>query len=122
MTIADDLRALGVRGVLITAAEEGKIDKVACQMPDCLCPEELGGREYFEPVASPMPDWAPNQEHFPIPKREGGQRTVENTILAHVLCNRIDYSKSIDRPHQKDLDRVDKARREAIERKRNIDG
>jgi hypothetical protein len=44
-----------------------------------------------------MSDWAPNHEHFPNAKREGGQRRPDNAVLAHVLCNRIDYSIQIGR-------------------------
>lgn len=113
---AQELRSLGVKGVLLQAAEQGYITELACQMPECFCPEELGGRKYFEAVASPMPGWAPNHEHHPVPRREGGQRTPENSLLAHVLCNRIDYSIKTERPHEKDLDRVKKARDAAIER------
>jgi hypothetical protein len=37
------LKALGVRGVLLEAAEHGYITQIACKMPECICPEELGG-------------------------------------------------------------------------------
>jgi len=60
-------------------------------MPECFCPEELGGTCYFEPVTTKS-DWMPTHEHFPLSKREGGHRDVDNAILAHRLCNRIDYS------------------------------
>ena len=36
--------------------------------------------------------------------------------LAHRLCNRVDYSKQIDRPYADDLARVKAAREEAIHR------
>lgn len=111
------LKALGVSGVLITAAEQGYITQVACRMPECYCPEELGGACYFEQVTHPPTDWMPTHEHFPRPKREGGHRDLDNSILAHCLCNRVDYSKEIDRPYAKDLARVKAAREEAIQRK-----
>ena len=41
------MRALGVKGILIKAAEQGYITQVACKMPECFCPEELGGACYF---------------------------------------------------------------------------
>jgi hypothetical protein len=72
-------------------------------MPECFCPEELAGACYFEPVSSPMTDWAPNHEHFPRAKREGGHRELDNTVLAHVLCNRIDYSITVGRPTRETL-------------------
>jgi len=113
--VAERLRALGVHGILITAAQQGYITELSCGMPECYCPEELGGKGYFEPVSSDLPDWMPTHEHFPRAKREGGQRTVDNTVLGHRLCNRIDYSKSVGRSHAKDLARVESARRRATE-------
>jgi hypothetical protein len=113
--VVEQLKALGVRGILLIAAEEGLIPSVACQMPTCLCPEELGGRTYFEPVPPELPDWMPTHEHSNTKKAEGGQRTLENTLLAHRLCNRVDYAKSAGRPYAKDLERVEAARRKAIE-------
>src|SRR5437899_8902178 len=41
-------KALGVKGTLIKAAEQGYITQLACKMPECFCPEELGGACYFE--------------------------------------------------------------------------
>lgn len=111
--VADKLRGLGVKGILLTAAEQGHITELACQMPKCLCPAELGGRGYFEPVTPELSDWMPTHEHFPRSKASGGHRTVDNALLAHRLCNRVDYSKSIGRPHAKDLARVEEARRRA---------
>ena len=84
-------------------------------MPECFCPEELGGARYFEPVNG-LSDWSPTHEHFPIPKREGGHRAVDNAILAHRLCNRIDYSISVGRPYARDLESVREAREEATRR------
>jgi hypothetical protein len=106
------LKSLGVKGILIEAAEHGYITQVTCAMPECFCPEELGGACYFEPVAGGT-DWIPTHEHFPRPKREGGHRSLDNAVLAHRLCNRIDYSISVGRPHARDLERVRKARQAA---------
>jgi hypothetical protein len=113
---AAKLKALGVKGILIKAAEQGYITQLACKMPECFCPEELGGACHFEPVSDELSDWMPTHEHFPRSKREGGHRDVDNAILAHRLCNRIDYSVSVGRPYAKDLERVRKAREEAIRR------
>jgi hypothetical protein len=66
------LRALGVKGILIKAAEQGYITQVACKMPECFCPEELGGACYFEPVTAELSDWMPTHEHLPLSKRAGG--------------------------------------------------
>jgi hypothetical protein len=113
---ADKLKALGVRGILIKAAELGYITQVACKMPDCFCPEELGGACYFEPVSPELSDWMPTHEHFPLSKRNGGKVAVDNAKLAHRLCNRIDYSITVGRPYAKDLERVRRARDLAIRR------
>lgn len=112
--VAKELRALGVTGILITAAERGYITHVKCGMPKCFCPEELGGASHFESVTE-YSDWNPTHEHFPRPKRDGGQRTLDNSVLAHRLCNRIDYSISVGRSHARDLERIRKAREAASE-------
>ena len=115
--MAKELRRLGVTGILITAAEAGYITEVKCGMPKCRCPKELGGAGYFEPFADKS-DWSPTHEHFPIPKRDGGQRTVENSVLAHRLCNRIAFSETSGRSHARDLERIEKAREAAIRKAR----
>jgi hypothetical protein len=93
---AAKLKALGVKGILIEAAEQGYITQLACKMPECFCPEELGGACYLEPVANEWSDWRsdwmPTLEHFPVSKKEGGKAAVDNAILAHRLCNRLDHS------------------------------
>ena len=118
--VAAELKKLGVKGVLIQAAEQGYITQLACQMPECFCPDELGGACHFEPLTDDLSDWTsdwmPTHEHFPRSKREGGHRVVDNAVLAHRLCNRIGYSIEVDRPHAKDLARIEKAREEAIRR------
>jgi hypothetical protein len=114
---AAKLKALGAKRILIRAAEEGYITQLACKMPECFCPEELGGACYFEPVTPELSDWMPTHEHFPLSKKEGGKATVANAILAHRLCNRIDYSIRVGRSYGRDLARIDKAREEAIRRK-----
>src|SRR5436309_1120938 len=110
--VAARLKELGVKGILIKAAEQGYITQLACKMPKCFCPDELGGACHFERAGN----WMPTHEHFPRTKREGGHRDVDNAILAHRLCNRIDYSITVGRPHARDLQRVRKAREEAIRR------
>ena len=115
--VAAALKKLGVKGVLIQAAEQGYITELECRMPKCFCPEELGGASHFEQVTDELSDWMPTHEHFPRSKREGGHRVVDNAVLAHRLCNRIGYSIEVGRPHAKDLARVEKAREEAVRRK-----
>lgn len=114
-SIAEQLHALGVTGVLLEAAKQGKITELACQMPHCLCPEELGGTGYFERIPDALPDWMPTQDHI-ILKSQGGKLTVDNVRLAHRLCNRVDFAIKAKRPHDKDLERVKKAREEAVKR------
>lgn len=119
--VAAELKKLGVKGVLVQAAEQGYITELSCQMPKCFCPEELGGACHFEPVTDDLSawtsDWMPTHEHFPRSKRGGGHRVVDNAVLAHRLCNRIDYSVEVGRSHAKDLARIEKAREEATRRK-----
>ena len=114
---AAKLKALGAKRILIKAAEQGYITQLACKMPECFCPEELGGACYFEPVTPELSDWMPTHEHFPLSRKEGGKETVDNAILAHRLCNRIDYSIRVGRSYARDLARIEKAREEAIRRK-----
>jgi hypothetical protein len=109
--VARQLRTWGVKGILIEAAELGYITDVSCGMPKCYCPEELGGASYFVPGRT---DWSPTHEHFPVPKRLGGKRAVDNSVLAHRLCNRLDYSIAVGRSHQRDLERIREAREAAI--------
>lgn len=77
-------------------------------MPECFCPEQLGGACYFEPVTPNLSDWMPTHEHSPLSKRERGLVAVDNAILAHRLCNRIDCSISVGRSYARDLERVRK--------------
>jgi hypothetical protein len=41
---------------------------------------------------------------------------VENVIVAHRLCNRLDHSLRESRSHKRDLERIRKAREEGIRR------
>jgi hypothetical protein len=123
---AAKLKALGVKGILIKAAEQGYITQLACKMPECFCPEELGGACYFEPVTHEWSDWRsdwmPTLEHFPVSKKEGGKAAVDNAILAHRLCNRLDHSLRVGRSHRRDLERIRKAREEGIRRNNVLTG
>ncbi len=56
----------------------------------------------------------PTHEHFPLPKSESSKETVDNAILAHRLCNRIDHSIRVRRSYASDLKRIENARAEAI--------
>jgi hypothetical protein len=110
------LKALGAKPILVRAAELGYITQMTCNMPQCFCPEELGGARYFEPVTKALSDWSPTHEHFPRAKRDGGHRTVDNAVLAHRLCNRIDFSITSGRSYRRDLERIRKAREAAAGR------
>ena len=110
---ARKLKALGVKGTLIKAAELGYITEVKCGMPKCFCPEDLGGASYFAPRTSQWNDWEPTLEHYPIPKVDGGRKTVDNAVLAHRLCNKLDHFIRNGLPIEKDLARVEKAREDA---------
>jgi len=117
---AAELKKLGAKKILIKAAEQGYITQLACKMPECFCPEELGGACYFEPVTPELSDWMPTVEHYPLSQREGGKETVDNVLLAHRLCNRIDYSISDGRSYASDLKRIRKAREDAIRRNNEV--
>jgi hypothetical protein len=126
-SVAEQLKRLNARRILIRAAEEGKITDVLCAMEECLCPRELGGRSHFEPATRPVAlrpppgaydvsDWMPTNDHHPMLACEGGRETIDNSRLAHRLCNRVDYSKRIGRSFDKDLTRIEAARREGRRR------
>jgi hypothetical protein len=119
--VAAQLKKQGVSGALIRAAEQGYITQLECMMETCFCPDELGGASHFEPRTDDprhwTNDWTPTVEHYPIPARDKGKETVNNVILAHRLCNRIDYSMKQDRAYESDLARIEKARDEGIRRK-----
>jgi hypothetical protein len=85
---ADELRALGTRGVLVQMAQRGQIIELRCEMPMCYCHK---GRGYFEPRSTPLTAWAPSPDHYPRLKADGGHLVPWNVRLSHVLCNREDY-------------------------------
>ena len=107
---AKELKRLRAKPILIKAAERGYITEVKCAMPKCFYPEELGGASHFDPATAEYGPWEPTFEHFPIPKREGGRESVDNAVLAHRLCNRIDFSISDGRSHKGDLETIREAR------------
>ena len=117
VAVAAQLRALGVKGILIQAAEQGYVGEFACALPECFCPAELGGRSYFEPSGTPLTHWMATIDHFPILKEDGGHKTVDNVRLGHRLCNRVDYAKRTGRSYAKDLGNAEAARRAAIDSK-----
>jgi hypothetical protein len=125
--VAAELKALGVKKrELIRAAERGYITELECKMPKCFCPAELGGASYFAQVTNDWSDWRsdwmPTLEHFPVYKKDGGKAAVDNAILAHRLCNRLDHSLRAGRSHGRDLERIRKAREEGIRRNNVLTG
>jgi hypothetical protein len=107
-TVVKQLMALKARPVLIRAARAGIITELRCAMKVCYCPR---GRGYFQLAESPGTDWRPTNDHYPILACDGGRETIDNSRLAHRLCNRVDYSRRIGRSHASDLARVEAARR-----------
>jgi hypothetical protein len=87
-SVADQLRALGVKGVLVQMAERGQLLAVKCEMPQCY---HHKGRGAFDPVTTPRTKWAPSPDHYPILKSAGGQLRPENVRLSHIWCNNRDY-------------------------------
>jgi hypothetical protein len=106
-SVAEQLIALKATAILVRAAKAGTITELRCEMDECYCPR---GRGYFELAGGEWPDWRPTNDHYPILACDGGQKTIDNCRLAHRLCNRLDYSKLIDRSYAKDLARVEAAR------------
>ena len=133
---AAKLKALGARESSLRQPSRVTSRSSHARCPNASATEELGGACYFEPVSDELSDWMPTHEHFRAPKRggpprrgqrhpralprskrEGGHRDVDNAILAHRLCNRIDYSVSVGRPsrdHARDLE--ERKREEATRR------
>jgi hypothetical protein len=87
-TLADRLRELGTRGVLVQMAKRGQIIELRCEMPKCYCPK---GRGHFDPKATARTPWAPSADHYPWLKADGGQLVPWNVRLGHVHCNQEDY-------------------------------
>ena len=82
-SVADQLRALGVKGVLVQMAEGGQLLALKCEMPQCY---HHKGRGAFDPVTRPRTKWAPSPDHYPILKSAGGQLRPENVRVSHILC------------------------------------
>ena len=67
-SVADQLRALGVKGVLVQTAERGQLLALKCEMPQCY---HHKGRGAFDRVTTPRTKWAPSPDHYPILKSAG---------------------------------------------------
>ena len=89
-SVADQLRALGMKGVLVQMAERGQLLALTCEMPQCY---HHKGRGAFDPVTTPRTTWAPSPDHYPILKSAGGHLVPENVRLAHIRCNKLDYGR-----------------------------
>src|SRR5688500_18898174 len=89
-SVADQLRALGMKGVLVQMAERGQLLVLKCEMPQCY---HHKGRGAFDPVTARPNKWAPSPDHYPILKSAGGQLRPENVRLSHVWCNNLDYGR-----------------------------
>lgn len=113
--VAEELRQKRVQGILLIAAEQGYITELRCAMPECICPKELGGRLHFDPVPPELPNWMPTHDHSPRPKREGGHRAVDNAVLAHRLCNQLDFARSVNQSEAGLRARAESDRLRAIE-------
>ncbi len=89
-SVADQLRELGVRGVLVQMAERGQILALKCEMPQCY---HHNGRGAFDQVTTPRSKWAPSADHYPVLKSAGGHLRPENVRLSHTECNQRDYTR-----------------------------
>ena len=89
-SVADELRRLGVKGVLVQMAERGQLLDLKCEMPQCY---HHKGRAAFDPVAKTRTKWAPSPDHYPTLKSAGGHLVPENVRLSHTECNQRDYTR-----------------------------
>lgn len=89
-SVADELRRLGVKGVLVQMAERGQLLDLKCEMPQCY---HHKGRAAFDPVAKTRTEWAPSPDHYPTLKSAGGHLVPENVRLSHTECNQRDYTR-----------------------------
>jgi hypothetical protein len=89
-SVADELRRLGMKGVLVQMAERGQLLALKCEMPQCY---HHKGRGAFDPVKTPRTKWAPSPDHYPTLRSAGGHLRPENVRLAHVECNQRDYNR-----------------------------
>jgi hypothetical protein len=89
-SVADELRALGLKGgsILVQMAERGQLLALKCEMPQCY---HHKGRGAFDPVTTPRTKWAPSPDHYPVLKAAGGRLVAENVRLSHIWCNNRDY-------------------------------
>jgi hypothetical protein len=89
-SVADELRKLGARGVLVQMAERGQLLDLKCEMPQCY---HHKGRAAFDPVAKTRTKWAPSPDHYPTLKSAGGHLVPENVRLSHTECNQRDHTR-----------------------------
>ena len=87
-SVADQLRKLGVKNVLVQMAERGQLLALKCEMPQCY---HHKGRAEFDPVGTPGNKWTPSRDHYPILKFAGGKLVPANVRLSHTECNQRDY-------------------------------
>ena len=88
-SVADELRRLGVKGVLVQMAERGQLLALKCEMPQCY---HHKGRGAFDPVTTPRTKWAPSPDHYPTLKSAGGHlRPRERSTCPTSECNKRDY-------------------------------
>ena len=89
-SVADKLRGLGAKGVLVQMAERGQLLDLRCEMPQCY---HHKGRAAFDQVAKTRTKWAPSPDHYPTLKSAGGKLRPDNVRLAHTECNQRDYNR-----------------------------
>jgi hypothetical protein len=114
--VAKELRRLGVKGILITAAELGYITEVKCGMRECFCPDQLGCASHFVSVTE-YSDWNPTHEHSPIPKRDGAKEpsttqslrtgsATESTIREPLGGHTREISRELEKPPRANASRT----------------
>jgi hypothetical protein len=102
--LKNDLR---LTGILTLPPDQGGITELLCDADECFQPR---GRDVFEPVPPPIPDWIPTEDHFPKTQEVGGKRLPGNVRLTHRLCNATDYAIRMGRQQEAERARGSKER------------
>ena len=87
-SVAEQLRVLGVRGVLVQMAERGQLLALKCEMPQCY---HHKGRGAFDPVTTRAPSGRPRRTTTRSISRPAGISSPRTFDCPHVWCNNRDY-------------------------------
>ena len=107
--VAEELKDLNAKDVLIRAAMAGYVSERRYRMTFCFCP--LGDTKFLPRAGTQLSPWIPTHEHYPTSARNKGTHRLDNVVLArrrrrpsHILWNgpwrlqKIDAELSAKRP------------------------